>query len=94
LSTLSNGLWEEEKAVSMSMFYHIPQEGEYRFVQCSNASVAILSMTNRGTMPFLSAGPAGHPLPGRPIACHLVSPGQSRARGAVFLRNHALPEHV
>ncbi|QAS80202.1 hypothetical protein CO657_19935 [Rhizobium acidisoli] len=71
MSTLSNGLWEEEKAVSMSMFYHIPQEGEYRFVQCSNASDAILSMTNRGTMPFLSAGSAS----------------QFRSRGSVFLRN-------
>ncbi|WP_148221756.1 hypothetical protein [Rhizobium leguminosarum] len=58
MSTLSNGLWEEEKAVSIGMFYHIPQEGEYRFVQCSNASDAILPTTNRGMMPFLSAGPA------------------------------------
>ncbi|MDE8760984.1 MULTISPECIES: hypothetical protein [Rhizobium] len=42
MSILSNGLWEEEKAVSMSVLYHIPEEGEYRFVQCSNASDATL----------------------------------------------------
>ncbi|WP_183917617.1 hypothetical protein [Rhizobium lentis] len=42
MSILSNGLWEEEKAVSMSVLYHIPEEGEYRFVQCSNAGDATL----------------------------------------------------
>ena len=42
LSILSNGLWEEEKAVSMGVLYHIPEDGEYRFVQCSNAGDATL----------------------------------------------------
>ncbi|PDT13410.1 hypothetical protein [Rhizobium sp. M1] len=42
MSILSNGLWEEEKAVSMSVLYHIPEEVEYRFVQCSNAGDATL----------------------------------------------------
>jgi hypothetical protein len=59
----------------MNMFYHILQEGEYRFVQCSNASDAILSMTNRGMLPFLSAGPAKHPLPGQPHSMSFGIPG-------------------
>jgi hypothetical protein len=29
------------EAVSMIMFYHIPQEGEYQFVHCSNAASAM-----------------------------------------------------
>jgi hypothetical protein len=63
LPTLSNGLWEEEKAVSMSMFYHIPHEGEYRLVHRSNALIAILSEHVASALPFLSAELMAQALP-------------------------------
>ncbi|NYJ12240.1 hypothetical protein GGI64_003306 [Rhizobium leguminosarum] len=68
----------------MSMFYHILQEGEYRFVQCSNASDAILPMENRGTLPFLSAGPARHPLSGEAHSMSSDIPGPVSRPRACF----------
>jgi hypothetical protein len=43
------------EAVSMSMFYHIRQEGEYRLVHCSNASDANLEVDLASPLPFLLA---------------------------------------
>jgi hypothetical protein len=43
------------EAVSMSMFYHIRQKGEYRLVHCSNASDANLEVNLASPLPFLLA---------------------------------------
>ncbi|MDC7744241.1 hypothetical protein [Rhizobium binxianense] len=59
--------WEEEccrsyrtamgggDAVSMSLLYHIPQEGEYRLVHCSNALSANLWRDLASPLPLLLA---------------------------------------
>ncbi|UWU27998.1 hypothetical protein N2600_22040 [Rhizobium sp. WSM1274] len=59
--------WEEEccrpyrtamgggEAVSMSMFYHIRQKGEYRLVHCSNATDANLEVNFASPLLFLLA---------------------------------------
>ncbi|NEJ69969.1 hypothetical protein GR197_05370 [Rhizobium phaseoli] len=47
----------------MLMFYHIPHEGEYRLVHCSNAPIAILSEHVASALPFLSAELMAQALP-------------------------------
>jgi hypothetical protein len=47
----------------MLVFYHIPHEGEYRLVHCSNAPIAILSERVASALPFLSAELMAQALP-------------------------------
>lgn len=41
----------------MSVLYHIPREGEYHFVQCSNAVDAILRVTSLECCRFYRQAP-------------------------------------